>query len=263
MNFNKNKYIVVKAGTNILTNEDNLLDLNNLREISRQIAKLKKKGYKIILVTSGAIVTGSEHIGKKPKNLIEKQAAAAVGQSLLMNEYSNFFEEKGIVVAQILLTRDIFINNNSLKNARNTIITLVKNNIVPIINENDTVAVEEIKFGDNDELSALVAKLIEAGLLIILTDTDGLHTSDPGSSKKAVLIKKVNLITSKIEKLAGKESGRRGTGGMVSKIKAAKDATQNGIPVIIAYGREKNVLERILSGEEIGTYFVARKSKKQ
>lgn len=259
MKMNKDKCIVVKVGTNILTNEDNLLDLNNLREISYQIVRLNKKGYKIVLVTSGAIVTGSEHIGKKPKSLIEKQAAAAVGQSLLMTEYNHFFEEQGVIIAQILLTRDIITKNNPANNAKNTILTLLKNKIVPIINENDTVAVEEIKFGDNDELSALVSNLIGAGLLIILTDTDGLHTCDPRSNKKAELIIKVDSITNKIEKLAGKECGAKGTGGMTSKIKAAKYATNNKIPTIIANGREKKVLERIISGEHIGTYFSARK----
>lgn len=255
----RGKYIVVKVGTNILTNEDNLLDLNNLREISYQIARLKSKGYKVVLVTSGAIVTGAEHLGKKPKTLVEKQAAAAVGQSILMSEYNNFFEEQGVKIAQILLTSKVITNNVSSSNAKNTIMTLLKNNIVPIINENDSVAVEEIKFGDNDELSALVALLIKADMLIMLTDTDGLHTCDPRSNKNAVLIKKVDKITSKIEKLAGKESGTKGVGGMISKVLAAQKATSKGIATVIAYGRGKRVLEKILSGENVGTYFSPKK----
>ncbi|MFH1429034.1 MAG: glutamate 5-kinase [Candidatus Margulisiibacteriota bacterium] len=251
--------IVIKIGSNILTTPDNKLDLNNLRNLCNQIEKLRAVGKQVIVVTSGAIVCGSERLAIQASSIPEKQAAAAVGQSILVNEYNNFLEPHKIAVAQILLTKDGLDHEVRSQNARNTIMTLLKLGTVPIINENDTVAIDEIKFGDNDMLSARVARLINASNLIILTDTEGLHTANPRTNIDAKLIPEVKKIDQSIEVLASSKGSSKGVGGMVTKIAAAKMATEAGIETIIASGRADNVLVRLLLDKEsIGTRFLAQ-----
>lgn len=255
------KLIVVKVGSNNLTDQEGRLDLNNMREISDQLAFLHKKGYNLILVSSGAIVAGTERLrlNHKLKDMPEKQAAASVGQSLLLNEYNNFLEPHGIALGQILMTSDELRDEKKSMNLKNTFYTLLKLKSIPIVNENDSVAVDEIKVGDNDSLSAHVAILTKAKLLIILTDSDGLHTSNPHKDKNAELLTDVEQIDAKIEKLADAESSPGGTGGMLTKVKAAKMVTEKGIPMIIAHGRKKGILEKIVAGEKTGTYFHPKK----
>ena len=248
--------IVVKIGSNILTTADNKLDLNNLRNLCNQIEELRKTGIKVVIVTSGAIVCGSERLQIKAVTIPEKQAAAAVGQSLLVNEYNNFFESHGVPVAQILLTKDSITDDIRRQNARNTLDTILRLGAIPIINENDTVSVEEIKFGDNDMLSASVAVLIEADQLIILSDIDGLHTANPRLHNDTKLIPIVEHIDASIDSLASEVGSGKGVGGMVSKINSAKYATMNNIETRLANGRENRVLIRLcLENERLGTVF--------
>lgn len=247
--------IVIKIGSSTLTNEQGKLDLNNLKRIVKEISLLKKK---VIIVTSGAIVTGAERLGlkSKPKTLPEKQAAAAVGQSILMRQYERAFESFGIPVAQILLTKDAITNKERFINAKNTIKTLIGEGVVPIVNENDTVAVQEIKVGDNDTLSAYVAKMVGADILIILSDVDGFYAKNKNGEK--IKLSCVKEITKEILSFAGNSSSNKGTGGMVTKIEAAKIVNAEGIPMVIAYGREKDAISKIVAGKSVGTLFLAK-----
>ncbi len=247
--------IVIKIGSSTLTNEQGKLDLNNLKRIVKEISLLKKK---VIIVTSGAIVTGAERLGlkSKPKTLPEKQAAAAVGQSILMRQYERAFESFGIPVAQILLTKDAITNKERFINAKNTIKTLIGEGVVPIVNENDTVAVQEIKVGDNDTLSAYVAKMVEADILIILSDVDGFYAKNKKGEK--IKLSRIDAITKEIMSFAGNSSSNKGTGGMVTKIEAAKIVNAEGIPMVIAYGREKDAITKIVAGKSVGTLFLAK-----
>ncbi|MFA5928494.1 MAG: glutamate 5-kinase [Candidatus Margulisiibacteriota bacterium] len=251
--------VVIKIGSNILTTPGNDLDLNNLRNLCDQIAGLRRKGMQVVVVTSGAIVCGSERLGIKASSIPEKQAAAAVGQSLLVNEYNNFLEPHKITVAQVLLTKDGVTEGARKKNVQNTLKTIIKLGAVPIINENDTVSTDEIRFGDNDMLSAIVAKLVGADRLVILTDIDGLHTANPRTHKDTKLIANVPKVTKEIEGLAcGKGSGKA-VGGMITKIAAAKIATKAGIETVIANGRASDVLLRLLvKQEKLGTKFQSK-----
>ncbi|MBU0580903.1 MAG: glutamate 5-kinase [Candidatus Margulisbacteria bacterium] len=255
------RLIVIKVGSNTLTNASGRLDLNNLRELSDQLAVLHRKKYNIILVSSGAIVAGTERLklNHSIKTMPEKQAAASVGQSLLINEYNNFLEPYGISLGQILMTSDELRNENKAKNLKNTFYTLLKLKVIPIVNENDSVAVDEIKVGDNDTLSAHVAILTKAKMLIILTDSEGLHTKNPHKDKKAKLITEVKKVTPEIEKLASSESSPGGVGGMLTKVKAAKMVNDKGIPLIIAHGRKRGILNQIVEGKKVGTYFHPKK----
>ncbi len=254
--FKSAKRIVIKAGSGILTGK-NGLNRSTISNITNDICELREKGYEIILVSSGAISAGLRKTGhsKKPEAISEKQAMAAVGQSRLMFAYEKAFENHGYTVAQILITGDDLNNRRRYLNARNTIFTLLSWGIIPIINENDTVVIDEIKFGDNDNLSAMVANMTDSNLLINLTDIDGLYDGDPRVNKKAKLIDEINKIGSSILEFAGSAPGAFGTGGMASKINAAKKATINGIPAVIANGRKKNIIKRILRGEATGTLF--------
>lgn len=244
--------IVIKIGSSTLTNDLGKLDVINLKRIVKEVANLKRK---IIVVTSGSIVTGAERLGlkEKPKSLPQKQAAAAVGQSILMRQYERAFEEYGITVAQILLTKDEIVNHEKRINAKNTISTLLSENVVPIVNENDTVAVEEIRVGDNDTLSALVAALIKADLLILLTDIDGFYMKTPEGV--AYKVDEVNKITEEVTDAAGHPGTQLGTGGMVTKIQAAKLCMEENIPMVIAHGRTAGVLGKIISKDRVGTWF--------
>jgi glutamate 5-kinase len=250
--------IVIKIGTNILT--DRLRGINRARiaGIARSVAHLQSTGNRVALVSSGAIGAGvaALRLRERPRTMPEKQATAAVGQPILMEAYQSAFKEQNCAVAQILLTKDDFVNRSRFLNARNTLRVLFEKNVVPIINENDTVATEEIKLGDNDNLSALVANLIGADLLIILSDVDGLFSDDPSHNRDAKLIPLVEKITSQIEKLAKKSRDELGTGGMITKIQAAKHCVSSGIAMIITNGNDPRALLDVFSGDFKGTLFL-------
>ncbi len=252
----KSKLIVIKVGTSSLTDKNGTLDRSSFQKIAQEIARTRlKDGRKILLVTSGAVAAGREKLGlSKLSTIQEKQAAAAVGQSILMNEYEHAFVKAGLIPAQVLLTRDAVSNRTRYLHARNTIDQILKFGAVPIINENDTVSAEEIKFGDNDTLSALVATLMGADLLIMLSDVDGFMVD----GKVASMIEK---ISGEIEKCAGDSSTSCGTGGMITKLFAAKTALAAGIPTVIAGFRNENIVDSILSGRDAGTVFVPKPSK--
>lgn len=260
--FDNAKRVIVKVGSNVLT-EENGLDLNVVRSISRQICRLIDRGLEVILVTSGAMAAGIRKIGlaRRPDEIPKRQAVSAVGQASLIMEYENAFERYGNKVAQILLTSDDLNNRKRYLNARNTIYTLLSWKVVPIINENDTVAIESIKFGDNDNLSAMIALLMDADMLIILSDIDGLFTKDPRTNPDAELIPVVNTFTRSIEKLASDIPGSLGTGGMLTKIRAARKVTSAGVPMVIANGNIGDILEKLFNAEPYGTYFVPQSER--
>jgi len=255
--FDNAKRVIVKVGSNVLT-ENSGLDLNVVRSISRQICRLIDRGLEVILVTSGAMSAGIRKIGlsKRPDEIPKRQAVSAVGQASLIMEYENAFERYGNKVAQILLTSEDLNNRKRYLNARNTLYTLLSWQVVPIINENDTVAIESIKFGDNDNLAAMIALLMDADILIILSDIDGLYAKDPRSNPDAELIPTVTTFKKSLEKVAGDIPGSLGTGGMLSKIKAAKKVTSAGVPMVIANGNVPDILEKLFDGGSYGTFFV-------
>ena len=259
------KRVVVKIGTSLSWDAKKGLNPVNLKKIVSDIVTLKKQGLDVVLVTSGAIGAGMLRLGMnaRPASIPQKQATAAVGQVYLMDLYESLFSKQGLDVAQLLLTRED-TNTGSLrrKNARNTLLELLKMNVVPIINENDTVVVEEIKFGDNDRLGALVANLVDAELLIILTDVDGLYDQDPRKNKKAKRICHVTRITRELEKMAGGVGSLAGTGGMVTKLQAGKLILNRGRHMVIACGTDSGVLARVFKGEDVGTFFEALPRKK-
>lgn len=228
-----------------------------LAKLAAEIAGLRQAGHEVVLVTSGAVAAGVAALALpvKPREIRAKQAAAAVGQSRLMHAYETTFRPLGTHVAQILLTNDDLANRRRFLNARNTLFALLELGVLPIINENDSVAVEEIKVGDNDNLSALIAPLVEADLLVILSDIGGLFEEDPRKNPRARRISDVHRIDAAIERLAGGAGTAAGTGGMITKIQAARKATASGIATVVADGRTPDVLRRILAGEDIGTCF--------
>lgn len=256
------KRTVVKVGSGVLTRDDGL-NLNAVKSISSQICRLIDRGMEIILVSSGAMASGIKKMGmrKRPDEIPWRQAVAAVGQAGLIMEYEKAFERNHKKVAQILLTGEDLSNRVRYLNARNTINTLLSWQVVPIINENDTVMIEEIQFGDNDNLAAMIALLMDADILINLTDIDGLYTKDPRTNPDAELIPVVDVIRKDIEAFAGDIPGTLGTGGMLSKIKAARKVTAAGIPMVISEGKKPDILIKLFSGEEHGTYFVPKKEK--
>jgi glutamate 5-kinase len=231
--------------------------------LTRDICELKNKRIEVILVSSGAIASGLKKVGllKRPGSISEQQAVAAVGQSSLMRAYEKSFGRYSCKVAQILITRDDLNHRGRYLNARNTIFTLLKWGIVPIINENDTVVVDEIKFGDNDNLSAMVTNMVEAHLLVNLTDIDGLFNEDPRKNKRAKLVPVIEKVTSEVKRFADNIPGFLGTGGMASKIGAAQKVALAGVPTIIANGRRKGVLRDIFAGGEIGTLFLPEEER--
>jgi len=251
------KKILIKVGSAVLTGA-NGLDLKIIDALADEIAELIQRDYSVVLVTSGAIASGKHrlNITGKLKSIPEKQAAAAIGQSRLMRVYSKSFEKNNLYVAQILLTLSDLTDRQRFLNIRNTLSTLLEWKVTPIINENDTVAVDEIKFGDNDNLAALIANIVEADLFINLTSTAGLYDANPAESKKAKLIPLVAEFTDEIEAIATAETSSVGTGGMKSKVLAAKKVTAIGIPCIIAPGKKKSILTDIIAGKEIGTLFL-------
>ena len=249
------KRVVVKVGTNLLATPEGKPDLNNLRQIVYQLAALHlTQGIELVVVTSGAITCGSERLGWIATSVEEKQGAAAVGQILLMQEYSRFFESKGLCVGQILLTNDAFQDTERRGLASRTIQTLIAHRVVPIINENDTVSTDEIKFGDNDNLSALVANLVDADMLVLLTDIDGLFTANPKVDSNAELITMLDSVSNDGSSYINDLSNSRSRGGMQSKLGAAKSVAKNGRVAIIANGRVPNVLTDLVDGRQVGTW---------
>ena len=257
------KRIVVKVGTSTLTYENGNINLGRREKLTRILSDIVNAGKEVTLVSSGAIGVGVNKLKlkEKPSSIREKQAVAAVGQCELMHIYSKFFGEYSHIVGQVLLTRDVIEDDHVRNNVCNTFETLLEKKIIPIVNENDTVSIDEIenivRFGDNDNLSATVASLINADLLIILSDIDGFYDSDPRSNDSAKLLSTITEITPELEECAGGAGSNLGTGGMITKLAAAKTATNSGVDMILANGSEPDVIREILNGEDIGTLFVS------
>jgi glutamate 5-kinase len=256
------KRIVVKVGSNVLSAPGGL-NLDAVAALSKQISALMDSGLEVLFVSSGAVAAGMRKLGltKRPEEIPKRQAIAAVGQTGLMNAYEAAFGDHNKRVAQILLTGEDLNNRKRYLNARNTLNTLLSWKVVPIINENDTVMVEEIKLGDNDNLSAMITLLMDADFLINLTDIDGLYTKDPRTNADARMIPRVESIKKEIEQFASHIPGALGRGGMLSKIKAAKKVTAAGVPMIIARGTNPDILPRLFAGESQGTYFAPQNKK--
>lgn len=258
--------IVIKVGTSTLTYETGKMNFTRIDKLARIISDLSNQGKEVILVTSGAIGVGVDKLKlpERPKTIREKQAVAAVGQCELMHMYSKFFSEYGHIVAQILLTRDIVGDERCSKNVVNTFETLLSKRIIPIVNENDSVSIVELKvgqkdtFSENDTLSAIVSKLIRADLLIILSDIDGFYDCDPRKNPNSKLLSVIKDITPDIENCADGAGTKRGTGGMVTKLSAAKIATKAGVDVVLTNGSHPEAILDILSGQDIGTVFVGK-----
>lgn len=259
------KRIVVKVGSSLVTNEGRGLDAEAISQWAAQLATLVKTGREVIMVSSGAIAEGMKRLGwaSRPKAVHELQAAAAVGQMGLVQMYETKLRENGMGSAQVLLTHADLADRERYLNARSTLLTLLSLGIVPVINENDTVVNDEIKFGDNDTLGALVANLVEADALIILTDQQGLYTADPRKDRAATLVSVGKAGDAALEAMAGGVGSSIGSGGMITKILAAKRAAGSGASTVIAWGREPSVLLRLTEGESIGTLLVAQTAKNQ
>jgi glutamate 5-kinase len=258
--------IVAKFGTSLLTGGSDRLDRNIMSSLVKQVAQLHKQGLEVIIVSSGSIASGRHQLGltEKVKGVPFKQVLASVGQHRLMGLYEQLFSKHNITVAQALLARVDLFDRAGYLNARNTLLALLELKVICIVNENDVVAVDELHeamFGDNDNLSAMVANLVDADLLMILTDTAGLYTADNRLDPGARLISEVEKIDAKIERLAADTSSRLGTGGMITKVEAARLATSSGVTVVIADGREKDVILRLVKGEALGTRFLPTSSK--
>ncbi|MEG1483418.1 glutamate 5-kinase [Clostridium sp.] len=259
------KRIVVKVGTSTLTYDNGNINLTRIEKLTRILSDMMNSGKEVVLVTSGAIGVGVSKLKlkEKPSSIREKQAVAAVGQCELMHIYSKFFGEYSHIVGQVLLTRDVVEDDHIRENVCNTFETLLENKIIPIVNENDTVSIDEIenivRFGDNDNLSAIVSGLVKADLLVILSDIDGFYDSDPRKNPDSQLIKEIDEITPELEACAGGAGSSLGTGGMVTKLIAAKTATSLGVNMILANGENPKILLDIINGDEIGTLFVKNK----
>lgn len=259
------KRIVVKVGTSTLTYENGNINLSRIEKLTRVLADIVNSGKEVTLVTSGAVGVGVNKLKlkEKPQSIREKQAVAAVGQCELMHIYSKFFGEYSHTVGQVLLTRDVVEDDHIRENVCNTFETLLDKKIIPIVNENDTVSIDEIenivKFGDNDNLSAIVSTLVNADLLIILSDIDGFYNADPRKDENAKMLSVIEEITPELEECAGGAGTSLGTGGMFTKVSAAKVATKAGVDMVLANGSEPSILFDILNGEDIGTLFVSKK----
>ena len=252
------KRVVIKIGSRVLTDSDGALDLVVINRICDEIALLRQKGLEVIVVSSGAIAAGRSELGltEKPRTIPHKQAAAAVGQTRLMQAYERSMAPNNLKVAQVLLTSEDLGSRQRFLNARATLDALLGFGIVPIINENDTVVVDEIKFGDNDNLSALVTNVAEAHLLLILTDIEGFYSADPHTNPDAALIPLIKGITRDVERAAGGSGSAVGTGGMATKVAAAKKAGKNGVATIMVSGKRSGIIIAALEGEEVGTLFL-------
>ncbi|MBN1333264.1 MAG: glutamate 5-kinase [Synergistales bacterium] len=252
--------IVVKVGTSSITHSNGKLDLLKMEKLARDVSDLRNMGKEVIIVSSGAVGAGigAMDYRESPLTLPLMQALSAVGQGALMHMYEKFFSEYSCKVAQVLLTWDIFDDRLKYLNACNTLGTLLDLGVIPIINENDTVVVDELKFGDNDKLSAMVGSLVNTDLLIILTDIDGLYDDDPRKNPKASFVRKVEEITPEMETRSGTKGSSLSSGGMYTKLQAAKMTMASGIPLVIANHQVPRVVRRIVEGEDIGTLFVPK-----
>ncbi len=251
----RTRRLVVKIGSSLLTDEGRALDAGAVGAWAEQLSALRKRGLEVLLVSSGAVAAGMSRLGwtVRPHALHELQAAAAVGQSGLIEAYETHFQRHGVQTAQVLLTHDDLSNRRRYLNARSTLRTLLTLGVVPIINENDTVAIDEIRFGDNDTLAALVANLIEADLLMVLTDQDGLFERDPRLDPGAALVGTITVGDPRLAEMAGESGGRLGRGGMASKVRAARLAARSGTATLIVGGRVSGLVEKVFAGEELGT----------
>lgn len=263
----KAKNIVVKVGSSTLTYENGNINLCRIEKLTRVLSDIINSGKKVTLVSSGAVAVGVSKLKlkAKPKAIMEKQAVASVGQCELMHMYSKFFAEYSHTVGQVLLTRDVIEDKHVRKNVSNTFKTLLNKGIVPIVNENDTVSIDEIKnivnFGDNDQLSAIVSALVDADLLIILSDIDGFYDSNPRENENAKLIEEIDTVTKQLEECAGGAGSNVGTGGMITKLTAAKLAAKYGVDMVLANGEQPEILRDILEGKNIGTLFNGKNQK--
>ena len=252
--------LVIKIGSSTLTTSESSIDYGYLRKLADQVARVRDAGWQPVIVTSAAIACGLEALGihRRPTDMPSLQAAASVGQSALSTAYAEVFARHGIVTSTVLLTRRDTADRQAYLHARNTLLRLLDLGVVPIINENDTVAVEQIKFGDNDTLAALAACLIDADLLVILSDIDGLYDANPNTNPQAKLIENVDKIGPEILAVAGGAGSTVGSGGMITKIKAARVLMVAGIPLVICYGRQDNVVVDAAAGKQVGTRFSAK-----
>lgn len=252
--------IVFKVGSSTLTHENGKINIRRVEKLARVLCDLRNAGKDIVLVSSGAVAVGVAKVGasERPKALPHKQAMAAVGQSELMYLYDKLFSEYNNTVAQVLLTADVMETKIRKQNAQNTFETLMELGVIPVVNENDTVSTEELEFGDNDTLSAMVSDLINADLLVILSDIDGLYDKDPKANADAKLISIVNGIDDEIKEYASGAGSRRGTGGMITKLRAGEIASNAGIDMAIINGEDPYDIYKLFDGEDIGTLFVAK-----
>jgi len=257
--------VVIKVGSRLLCSSKGQFNLKRMEALVGDLVAACSQGHEVVLVSSGAIAAGVGRLalGRAPRTLPEKQAAAAVGQGVLMQQYETFFTPQGVAVAQVLLTREDIANRERYLNARHTFYALLGYGVLPIVNENDTVAVEEIRFGDNDTLAALVACLVDADLLILLSDIEGFYTVDPHRDVSGRLIPEITEITPEIEALAGGCGSAISTGGMETKLAAAKVTMSAGIPLVIASGMRPRTIPLVLAGEAVGTLFVPREDRMQ
>jgi glutamate 5-kinase len=256
------KRIVIKIGSGVISNNKGL-DVERIAAIGTDVDQLRRRGFEIIIVSSGAVAAGKGDLGiiGRPDTIPLKQAAAAIGQSRLMQTFSDALGGKGYNVGQILLTRDDLANRRRFLNARNTLLTLLDFGVIPIINENDSVVVDEIRFGDNDNLSAMTTNLAEAHLLVIMSDVDGLYDRNPHQHPDATLISLVERVNEAIRSTGGDSDTDVGTGGMASKVKAAERATLYGVGVGIINGLRPGILSQLLDGKEVGTYFLPAQNR--
>jgi len=250
--------VVVKIGSNTLSRDDGTLNRDFFKDLADQINTLRKLGCQIVIVSSGARIAGVSTLGKwkRKEDLHYKQALCSIGQVELMDSYRKELKEYGFVIGQILLTKDDFIDPNRTLNIRNTLFTLLDEGVIPIINENDSVSVDEIKIGDNDNLAALTANLWNADLLLIMSDIDGVYDKDPSNSKDAVLLEVVKDSGSLINRIEIGNKGSFGTGGIVTKIEAAVKVNEYGIPMILANGKKAHLIQNLLSGDQKGSVFL-------
>lgn len=261
LNINEVRRIVVKIGSSTLTHSSGKLNIRRIERLVRTVSDLQNRGFEMVLVSSGAVTAGAAKLGlrERPKDLAMKQAAAAVGQCELIHIYDKIFLEYGVTVAQILLTRENIIDSEQKENIHNAFTALIETGVIPIVNENDTVATAELKhienFGDNDTLSAVVARLCQADLLVIFSDIDGLYDSDPRKNPQARLIPHVARIDAKIRRMAGGAGTAAGTGGMATKLTAAELCMDAGIPMLVANGNTHGLLYDIADGKTVGTLF--------
>ena len=261
------KRIVVKVGTSTLTYDNGKINLKTIDKLAMVLSDLRNQGKEVVLVSSGSIGVGCSKLNleERPNTIREKQAVASVGQCELMHIYSKLFGEYGNIVGQVLLTRDVVEDDHIRNNVINTFETLLEKGIIPIVNENDTVSIDEIEnicnFGDNDNLSAVVAKLVNGDLLVILSDIDGFYDSDPRHNEDSRMIKEIYKITEELEEFAGGAGTLQGTGGMKTKLAAAKVALDAGVSMILTNGKDPEILFEILDGQEVGTLFINKRGQ--